>query len=646
MPSKEQDVAPSISPVLFMTVEGLPMSFYLRPGPVKQKLQPLITAGGGLVCNIQQPGAILLINPEDAISVSGSTAQRYVSTQYIYDCIEKEEQLNIEDYKVNCDVVQRQSPRLNSNKDGSSTFLGGRLAYTPEEDSAILNYVSKRTSETGGNRIWKEMEKQRVTAHSWQSMKDRYQVRLTKKEPKAVEVETKKGNSKTAPENSEAEANQQIDAQKPSSEEVDTPHADSAESDLTQLDVQLIPAGGTPENVDLQTSIPLNEDVNQQPDESSQQEAEMSCSPQAEQPFPDTSPGDSPLPQLESTPTSTSSKKQKKKQKASGAMKQPARRMTRRQLEMQQSPEPYGKKLRSSSSSHTPSPQSSKRQKSVGKSALQKDTATDSPPPKRARGKFTAAEESQPEQRGQDADSTTDEPNPAQQKVVKAKEKRPLGILELATREFESNSDEDSDLQDNPETVVRSAPTPPPLDSAADPPSEAGPGPQGNVQTSQTSSDGCVPDTGSAGPSAVEPVRAASKPHLFIFDSESQEEASQRVAAESSTAPSNQQPDVNGGTALSLTQLQLEEDKQRIRELINQTGQDLDSVTKALLRTSGDFSAALDLLLNPSAVSLPFWNRHDDSLLLSADSAARQQLQEKYGEENVAKRLMFLDAKL
>ena len=70
---------------------------------------------------------------------------------------------------------------------------------------------------------------------------------------------------------------------------------------------------------------------------------------------------------------------------------------------------------------------------------------------------------------------------------------------------------------------------------------------------------------------------------------------------------------------------------------------DLVSVTKALLKSSGDFSAALDLLLNPFTVSLTFWNRHDDSLLQSADPIVRQQLQEKYGEENVAKRIVFLE---
>lgn len=45
----------------------------------------------------------------------------------------------------------------------------------------------------GGNRIWQEMEKERVTSHSWQSMKYRYRVRLAKQQSEAVEETTAEG---------------------------------------------------------------------------------------------------------------------------------------------------------------------------------------------------------------------------------------------------------------------------------------------------------------------------------------------------------------------------------------------------------------------------------------------------------------------
>lgn len=66
-------------------------------------------------------------------------------------------------------------------------------------------------------------------------------------------------------------------------------------------------------------------------------------------------------------------------------------------------------------------------------------------------------------------------------------------------------------------------------------------------------------------------------------------------------------------------------------------------MTKALLKTSGDFSEARDLLLNPFSISGSLWQCYDDDLLTSGDPVVRQQLQEKYGEELLAKRIVFLE---
>ena len=79
----------------------------------------------------------------------------------------------------------------------------GRVPYTPEDDAAILEYVSKRKTETGGNRLWQEMEKGRVTGHSWQSMRSHYKEQLAKRESRAVGVETTEDDSKAAEEKTE-----------------------------------------------------------------------------------------------------------------------------------------------------------------------------------------------------------------------------------------------------------------------------------------------------------------------------------------------------------------------------------------------------------------------------------------------------------
>uniref|UniRef100_A0A3Q3IZN3 Telomeric repeat-binding factor 2-interacting protein 1 n=1 Tax=Monopterus albus TaxID=43700 RepID=A0A3Q3IZN3_MONAL len=206
MLSKRRHVAKSdISPVLFMTVDGEPMSFFLRPSPNKVKLQPLITAGGGLLCNVQRSGAILLIDPEERAEARTSV---YVSTQYIYDCVERGEQLDVEHYRLKPEVVLRHSARLNNtgiyikivylykSPDVCLQLLLGRAAYTPEEDAAILSYVRNHMTQTGGNRLWQEMEKKCVTSHSWQSMKHRYKTQLAKKLSGVEEVKTIKEKTK------------------------------------------------------------------------------------------------------------------------------------------------------------------------------------------------------------------------------------------------------------------------------------------------------------------------------------------------------------------------------------------------------------------------------------------------------------------
>lgn len=118
--------------------------------------------------------------------------------------------------------------------------------------------------------------------------------------------------------------------------------------------------------------------------------------------------------------------------------------------------------------------------------------------------------------------------------------------------------------------------TEPPLptpDTAADAAStqsnpEQGPDLQENVRETPASSSNSLPEPAAAQPAAAEAVRAASKVHLFIFDSESQEDDSQSIIA-----PSNPKPAVKKNAAVSLTQIQLEEDKKRITELMNQTNQ-------------------------------------------------------------------------
>lgn len=68
-------------------------------------------------------------------------------------------------------------------------------------------------------------------------------------------------------------------------------------------------------------------------------------------------------------------------------------------------------------------------------------------------------------------------------------------------------------------------------------------------------------------------VPVPSKAHLFIFDRESQDVESQSIFAERPAALARLQQTTNSEAAHSLSQIQLEEDRQRIRKLMEETKQ-------------------------------------------------------------------------
>ncbi|XP_068171610.1 telomeric repeat-binding factor 2-interacting protein 1 isoform X2 [Antennarius striatus] len=678
MPTKQQTA--NISPVLFMKVDGEPMSFFLRPGPAKCKLQPLITAGGGALCNVQQPWAILLVEPGEKGSVTESTTHWFVSTQYIYDCIEKDEQLDLEDYRLKPEGDQRHSTRHNNVKAESSRLKGGRLAYTTEDDAAILSYVSKRSSDIGGNRLWQEMEKKRVTGHSWQSMKYHYRVQLAKTQTEAVAGATAEEEATTAGGENKVE-DQEMEGDRPPTVEGGCLPTTHSKDDLTQIDAQSIPAESMQQEVaETQTSIcpqgevePVNPQTAERLAEGTQvstADAETNNSPQPGGPClnpltdlhpilaehreletdkpqtivclqKESGPEDLATPQPTPPPKTPPYKKPKEKRKASPVPEQPQLRRTQRQLQLEtaSSPEPYRKKLRLSTRSVTQlssPPESSIKTKSANKkSVLQQEKAVDQPPSHKASGESVAAGGEGPqEERGPSPISGKTESVLVPQKEEIKKQKRKRGILEMATDEFESeNEDELLDLQSSDETATEvptekeCRPPSPDAPTSMESSPEPGPGLQQQGQDPQAFSSTCLP-TSDQDPAAAESV----DPHLFIFQNESQEEDS-----------TNRQPAVNKEPAFSLTQVQLEEGKQCLRELMKETNKNLDTVTKALLTTSGDLSEALDLLLNPASVSGLFWHCCDDDLLLSNDPGVRQQLRDKYSEELVAKRIVFLE---
>uniref|UniRef100_A0A8C3XIG0 Telomeric repeat-binding factor 2-interacting protein 1 n=1 Tax=Chelydra serpentina TaxID=8475 RepID=A0A8C3XIG0_CHESE len=141
--------------------DGSPMRFYVRPGPAKLQLAPLILAGGGRLCRVQEPGAVLLAQPGES-----GAAGTLVSTEYVRRCVESNERLPLEHYRLAAEPAPATPPA------GSPA---GRSAFTGSEDEAILLHVRGRAQGSAtGTALWKEMERARLTPHSWQAMRDRY----------------------------------------------------------------------------------------------------------------------------------------------------------------------------------------------------------------------------------------------------------------------------------------------------------------------------------------------------------------------------------------------------------------------------------------------------------------------------------------
>lgn len=141
---------------LFLWDDGSPMRFYVRPGLAKLRLAPLVLAGGGRLCRVQEPGAVLLAQPGEA-APGGA-----VSTEYVTECVERNRRLPLEPFRLPAAPLAAASPR-------------GRLAFTEAEDAALLRAVRGRgEARVGGRALWKELERAGLTRHSWQAMRDRY----------------------------------------------------------------------------------------------------------------------------------------------------------------------------------------------------------------------------------------------------------------------------------------------------------------------------------------------------------------------------------------------------------------------------------------------------------------------------------------
>ncbi|XP_006888884.1 PREDICTED: telomeric repeat-binding factor 2-interacting protein 1 [Elephantulus edwardii] len=177
---------PTHSSTLFLRDDGSSMAFYVRPSPAKRRLSTLILHGGGTLCRVQEPGAVLLAQPGEALA---EAAGDFISTQYVLDCVERNERLALEDYRLGpaADPALEAKAEATAASEPEPEPLTGRIAFTEADDVAILTYVKENArtpSSVTGIALWKAMEKSALTLHPWQALKDRYLKHLRGQEHK------------------------------------------------------------------------------------------------------------------------------------------------------------------------------------------------------------------------------------------------------------------------------------------------------------------------------------------------------------------------------------------------------------------------------------------------------------------------------
>ncbi|XP_043844642.1 telomeric repeat-binding factor 2-interacting protein 1 [Dromiciops gliroides] len=224
---------PTHSRSLFVREDGSSMSFYVRPSPVKRRLSTYILHGGGTLCRVQEPEAVLLAPPGEA---QAEASGDFISTQYITDCVERNERLDLEDYRLGRPPAQREleSPEASP---GEPEEVSGEPeeAYTEAEDQAIVRYVRDNAhspSTLAGTNLWKALEKAALMQRPWQSMKDRYLKYLKGLEHRLLEEDEPSGPSLKL--KRKAEETEPADSEPQKKKAPDLPEEDSTEEQVQE----------------------------------------------------------------------------------------------------------------------------------------------------------------------------------------------------------------------------------------------------------------------------------------------------------------------------------------------------------------------------------------------------------------------------
>lgn len=146
--------------------------FYMPVGRSKPLMKELIVGNGGGMQPYHQAGITMCLVDKDDVQYAPQADVFY--SQYIIDCLEKNELLDKEKYRVPQYREQIASSTDLHTPAGANSSTASRKKFSYEDDEKILTAVNQSDKSYKGEALWRQMERERITDHSWQSMKNRY----------------------------------------------------------------------------------------------------------------------------------------------------------------------------------------------------------------------------------------------------------------------------------------------------------------------------------------------------------------------------------------------------------------------------------------------------------------------------------------
>ncbi|XP_067663355.1 telomeric repeat-binding factor 2-interacting protein 1-like [Haliotis asinina] len=158
---------------LFVSENGLPVSFYMRPCSERKRLKPVIEHGGGSISSKQTRSCIKLLEPGGSV-----TSDEYIKSEFVWCCVKENKFIDMTKFRC---VPGRASPSdddLSPARNIITTHRHGkgRQKYTREDDKKIVDFLvrERRYNEVHGKKVWQDMELFEVSKHPAESMRTHY----------------------------------------------------------------------------------------------------------------------------------------------------------------------------------------------------------------------------------------------------------------------------------------------------------------------------------------------------------------------------------------------------------------------------------------------------------------------------------------